>query len=382
MRNRPIRLAMAGGGEGSLIGPIHRMAAQLDGHYQLVAGALSSDLERARESGLRLGLPEDRAYADFRAMAEQESSRENGAEAVAVVTPNHLHHPMCMEFLGRGFDVMCDKPLSTSDEQAAELVQRVHESGRLFGVTYNYTGYPMVREAREMIREGELGELRLVMVEYVQDWLSLPLERKGHRQAEWRMDPKRAGKGGAVGDLGSHAHSLVEFVTGRRMEKLSADLHSVVPGRILDDNALIQFQLKGEIRGHMWLSQVAVGSRNGLRLRVYGDRAGLWWSQEDPGRLHFAPLGEHPQELAAGHPSLSHAAARSCRLPPGHPEGYLEAFANLYRDMAEQFWARQLCRKPNPAAMLLPTVEDGARGVRFVHAAVASSRAGRAWIEV
>ena len=381
MGEAPLRLGMVGGGRGAFIGGVHRLCARMDGEYELVAGALSSDPVRARESGADLLLAPDRIYTSFVEMAAAEAKRAEGIEVVSIVTPNDSHHAIARAFLDRGIDVICDKPMTTTVADALDLVQVVRRSGLIFGVTHNYTGYPMVRQAREMIAAGELGTIRVVQVEYVQDWLTTKLEDTGTKQAAWRVDPARAGARGCLGDIGTHAYNLAGFVTGLAPRELAADLSRFVPGRQLDDNVHILLRFENGARGMLWSSQVAPGNENGLRLRVYGDTGGLEWQQEHPNQVRFAPVGQAPRVLSRGGPTLGAAAARATRIPSGHPEGYLEAFANLYRDLAEQIRARRAKRKPDPAALLVPTVEDGAQGVKFIHAAVESSAQNGAWVD-
>jgi len=379
---RRLRLGMVGGGEGAFIGGVHRMAARLDDRWELVAGCFSRDAERGRRSAAMLGVAEDRAYGDWRDMARAEAARPDGIHAVAIVTPNASHHAIARAFLDAGTHVICDKPLCTTVEDARDLVRAVRETGRVFALTHNYTGYPMVRHARAMVEAGELGAIRVVQVEYPQDWLSTRLEETGQKQAAWRVDPAQAGPAGSLGDLGTHAHNLTEFVTGLRVEGVCAELTSFVPGRALDDNAQAMLRFAGGARGLLWASQVSPGNENALKLRVYGERGGLEWAQEQPNQLRVSPLGEAPRVLARGVGALSAAAAHATRIPAGHPEGYLEAFAQLYRDAAEQIAARLEGRQPDPASLLVPTVEDGARGVAFVTACVESSRRGGAWVGV
>ncbi len=378
---RPLRLGMVGGGRGAFIGAVHRLCARMDGQFELVAGALSSDAQRARDSGADLGLAPDRAYMSFAQMAAAEAKRPDGIEVVSIVTPNDSHHAIARAFLDRGIDVICDKPMTTTVEDALDLVQAVRRSGLVFGLTHNYTGYPLVRQAREMVAAGELGPIRVVQVEYVQDWLTTKLEDTGHKQAGWRVDPQRAGAGGCLGDIGTHAYNLADFVTGLHVRELAADLGRFVQGRRLDDNVHVLLRYESGVRGMLWASQVAPGNENGLRLRVYGETAGLEWSQEHPNQLRFALVGRPPQVLSRGGPSLGPAAARATRIPSGHPEGYLEGFANLYRDLAEQIRARRAKRAPDGQALLVPTVEDGARGVKFIAAAVESSAQNGAWVD-
>ena len=379
--NRPLRLGMVGGGRGAFIGGVHRLCARLDGEYELVAGALSSDPQRARESGADLGLAPERVYASFTDMAAAEARRPDGIEVVSIVTPNDSHHAIARAFLDRGIDVICDKPMTTTVEDALDLVQAVRRTGLIFGLIHNYTGYPMVRQAREMVVAGEVGALRVVQAEYVQDWLTTKLEDTGQKQAAWRVDPARAGAGGCLGDIGTHAYNLAGFVTGLEARELAADLSRFVPGRRLDDNVHILLRFDDGTRGMLWASQIAPGNENGLRLRIYGEKAGLEWSQEHPNQLRVAREGQPPQILSRGGSNLGPAAALATRIPAGHPEGYLEAFANLYHDLAEQIRARRAKRAPDPGALLVPTVADGARGVKFIAAAVESSARNGAWVD-
>jgi predicted dehydrogenase len=379
-RPRRLRLGMVGGGRGALIGAVHRLAARLDDHYELVAGAFSADPETARASARELGVADTRTYADFRQMATVEAGRDDGIDVVAIVTPNHLHHAVACAFLDAGIDVICDKPLCTSLADARDLEDRVARSRRVFVLTHNYAGYPLVREARARVQAGELGTIRVVQVEYAQDWLAARLEASGQKQASWRTDPARAGPGGCLGDIGTHAHHLAGFVTGLEVEELCASLSTFVEGRPLDDDAQILLRYQGGTRGMLWASQVAAGNENGLRLRVYGAKAGLAFEQENPNRLLLTPLGEPPRVITRGGPSTGPAAAHASRIPAGHPEGFLEGFANLYADAAELIRARIEGRAPDPAATLVPGVTDGVRGVAFIEAAVRSSRAGGTWV--
>lgn len=371
-----IRLGMVGGGTGAFIGEVHRIAARLDNRYELVAGAFSSDPERCKESGKQLGIPANRCYDDFATMAKKESKKKDGIEAVAIVTPNHLHHAPAKAFLEAGIHVICDKPLTTSLDDAKELQSLVEKSGQLFAVTYNYSGYPMVRQAREMVASGELGSIRVVQVEYPQDWLSTNLEASGQKQAAWRTDPARAGAGGSLGDIGTHAYHLTEFVTGLKVKSVLADLNAFVPGRKLDDNAQVLMHFNNGARGALWASQIAVGHENGLRLRIYGNKAGLEWFQEQPNQLRFSPLGEAPRIITRGSEAASDSATHATRIPGGHPEGFLEAFANLYRDFADQIEA---AREGKPSETLVPNINAGVQGVQFVETAVASAKNGSVW---
>src|SRR5256886_6507049 len=316
-----IRLGMVGGGRDAFIGAVHRIAARVDDQYVVVAGALSSDPTRARQSALELGLTPDRAYGDFKAMAAAEAAREDGIEAVAIVTPNHLHAPVATAFLQAGIHVICDKPLATTVPEARDLVRLTKQTGKLFAVTYNYTGYPLIRQARAMVAAGELGDIRVVQVEYAQDWLTERLEATGQKQAAWRTDPAQAGAGGALGDIGTHAYHLACLVTGLTLESVCADLTSFVPGRPLDDNAHILLRFDGGARGMLWASQVAPGNENGLRLRAYGTKGGLEWHQENPNELWWAPFGQPPRRLTRAGPRTGPAAARATRIPARPPEG-------------------------------------------------------------
>lgn len=378
--NRRLRLGMVGGGRGAFIGAVHRMAARLDDRYELVAGAFSADPQRSRDSGADLLLDPRRCYASVDEMARAESARPDRIDVAAIVTPNHLHHFAATKFLAAGCHVICDKPLTTSVADAIELVGSAERAQRLLAVTYNYSGYPLIRQAKEMIAAGELGELRLVQVEYAQDWLTTLLEAEGQKQAEWRSDPQRAGVAAAVGDIGTHAFHLAEFVSGLHVTQLAADLSTHVPGRKLDDNAQMLLRFANGARGALWVSQVAAGSENGLRLRIYGAKAGLDWSQEEPNHMRYAPYGQQPRLIARGGPGATPLAASAARIPAGHPEGYLEGFAQLYRDIADLIAAYDAKAAPPAGAQLVPTGKDGLRGVQFVHAAVDSSRRDAAWV--
>ena len=377
MHHAPIRLGMVGGGSGAFIGAVHRIAARLDGEFQLVAGALSSTPEKARASAQALGIA--RSYDDFAAMARAEARRRDGIEAVAIVTPNHMHTEPAIAFLKRGIHVICDKPLTATMAEARKLAKVAGRSDALFILTHNYTGYPMVRQARAMVAAGDLGALRLVQVEYAQEWLTEAAEKHGSKQAEWRTDPARSGAGGATGDIGTHAYNLACFVSGLTPEALAADLSSFVPGRALDDNAHVLLRFAGGARGMLWASQVAPGNENGLRLRLYGEKGGLEWAQEDPNRLWFTPFGEPRRLVTRNGAGAGPEAARVSRIPPGHPEGYLEAFANIYAEAARAIRARQTGEAP-PEGMVYPTLADGLAGMRFVEACVRSSQRNAAWV--
>jgi len=373
----PIRYGMVGGGQGAFIGGVHRIAARLDGEFTLVAGALSADPIRAAASAADLGLDPERSYASFAEMAKVEAARADGVEAVAIVTPNHMHFPVAEAFLNAGIHVICDKPLTSTLADAKKLAGIAKASGRLFILTHNYTGYPMVRQARQMVAEGLLGDLRLVQAEYAQDWLTEAVEETGQKQAAWRTDPAKTGAGGATGDIGTHAFNLARFVTGLTVDTLAADLQSFVPGRRVDDNAHVMLRFNGGARGMLWASQVAPGHENGLVLRVYGTKGGLEWAQEDPNYLWFTPFGQPRQRITRGGAGAGAAAARMSRIPPGHPEGYLEGFANIYAEAARAIRSART-GKPDPAA-IYPTIADGVEGVAFVAACVESSQNNAAW---
>ena len=374
----PISLGMVGGGQGAFIGGVHRIAARLDGAFRLVAGALSSDPARAQASGAELGLDPARIYDDFRQMAVREARRRDGIRAVAIVTPNHMHAAPAIEFLKRGIHVICDKPLTATMAEAKKLAKVAADSDALFILTHNYTGYPMVRQARALVARGDLGPIRLVQVEYAQDWLTQAVESK---QAEWRTDPARSGLGGALGDIGTHAFNLAGFVAGMEPEAIAADLSSFVPGRALDDNAHVMLRYAGGAKGLLWASQVAPGHENGLRLRIYGAAGGLEWAQEDPNRLWVTRYGEPKQLFTRGGAGTGPEAARLIRVPGGHPEGYLEAFASIYTEAAAAIRAHA-AGQPMPEGVEFPTLQDGLNGMRFVEACVQSSARNAAWVRL
>ena len=377
----PIRLGMVGGGQGAFIGAVHRMAARLDGHYEFCAGALSSDPERAIASARETGLAEDRSYATYTDMIAGEAAREDGIEVVAVVTPNHLHFPVASACLEAGFHVICDKPMTLTVDEARALRKLAESRDRILAVTYNYSGYPLIREARAMVRRGDVGTVRVVQGEYAQDWLSRDIESSGQKQASWRTDPARSGAGGCIGDIGTHIYQLISFVTGLETEALSADLATFVEGRRLDDNAHLLLRFRGGAKGMIWASQVAAGCENGLQLRVYGERGGLVWRQENPNELIFSPLGEAPRRLTRGGHGAGDAAARLTRVPSGHPEGYIEGFANIYSEIAAAIFAGREGRQVD-GRVVYPAGADGEKGVAFVEAAVRSSAAGATWVEI
>jgi predicted dehydrogenase len=379
---RRLRLGLVGGGRGSFIGATHRIAARFDDRFEIVAAALSSDPQLAAASARDLHLDPSRCYSSYRDLARAEAARADGAEVIAVAVPNHLHHPVAKACLEAGLDVICDKPLATSVAEAVDLVTTAEHAGRFLGVTYNYTGYPMVREARALVASGAIGAVRSVQVEFVLGWLSrLEEADPGSKQAAWRTDPERSGPSFVTADLGTHCIHLAEYVTGRKLMRLAADLATVVPGRRLEDDAELLLRFDNGARGVLWASMVAAGETVGFRLRVYGETGHLAWDQAYPNDLRLA-LADGVRILTRGGPGLSPAASRATRMVAGLPEGYYEAFAVLYADYAELITARREGRAPDPLATTAPTGSDGLEGCRFVEAALASHRAGGAWVEV
>ena len=380
-RGRRIRLGMVGGGQGAFIGAVHRIASRIDDKFELVAGALSSTPEKAKASAAEIGLDPERSYGSYEEMAKAEKAREGGIEAVAIVTPNHMHFPVAKTFLEAGFHVICDKPMTTTLEEARKLAGIAKASGKVFVLTHNYTGYPMIRQARAMVAAGELGEIRVVVAEYAQDWLAERAEDTGSKQAGWRVDPEKAGAGGAIGDIGTHAHNLACFVTGLKVEKLAADLTSFVPGRRLDDNASMMLRFAGGAKGSLWASQVAVGNENGLTPPCLRREGGLEWCQEEPNKLWYTPLGEPKRLLTRNGAGAGSAATAVSRIPAGHPEGYLEGFATIYAEAAELIRASDEGRAP-PEGIALPTIDDGVDGLAFIEACVRSSKEDGAWVSL
>jgi predicted dehydrogenase len=371
-----IKLGMVGGGNDAFIGGVHRIASRIDDRYELVAGALSSTPEKAQASGQALGIA--RVYDDFKQMAIREARLKNGIEAVSIVTPNHMHYAAAREFLKRGIHVICDKPLTSTLADARKLAIAAERSNALFVLTHNYTGYPMVRQAREMVARGEIGKIRVVQVEYPQDWLT---QQEDFKQAKWRTDPARSGAGGSTGDIGTHAHNLARFVTGLEVESLAADLDAFVPGRQVDDNGHIMLRFQGGAKGMLWCSQVAPGNENALRIRVFGEAGGLEWAQEDPNYLWHTPFGEPKRVITRNGSGAGDAATRISRVPPGHPEGYLEGFANIYSEAADAIVAHREGIEP-AAEVMYPTIKDGLKGVEFIDACVRSSARNAAWVKV
>lgn len=378
----PIRYGMVGGGQGAFIGGVHRIAARLDGEFELVAGALSSDPERARASGAELGLDPERTYTSFQEMAKAEAKRPDGIEVVSIVTPNHMHYPAAKAFLEAGIHVISDKPLTSNLADARKLAALVEKTGKVFVLTHNYTGYPMIRQAREMVQKGHLGELRVVQAEYPQDWLTEKAEDKGSKQAAWRTDPKQSGAGGSTGDIGTHAYNLARFVTGLELDSLSADLDAFVTGRVLDDNAHVMLRFKGGAKGMLWASQVAPGNENGLKLRVFGTKGGIEWTQADPNYLWYTPFGQPRQLITRAGAGAGPSAARVTRVPSGHPEGYLEGFATIYAEAAKAIRAARRKNGKPAKDVIFPTVQDGVEGVAFVEACVKSSKKNAAWTKL
>jgi predicted dehydrogenase len=389
--NSRIRFGMVGGGQGAFIGAVHRVAATMDFQAELVAGAFSAAPEKALASGRELGIAEGRNYRSWQEMAEREAALppEQRIECVSIVTPNASHYAIAKAFIGAGINVVCDKPLVTSSEQAEELVRLVKNSGVVFGVTYNYTGYPLVRRAAELVREGKLGKIRKIVVEYHQGWLSSKLEDAaavgpgvgGQKQAAWRTDPNQAGIGGAIGDIGSHAENLVSMVTGLKIRSLCADISTFIPGRRLDDDGAVLLRFEGGARGTLSVSQVCIGGENNLTLRVYGSEGSLAWRQENPNELFYTPANGARRTITRNGAEAGALAAEATRLPPGHPEGFYEAFANIYRGVFEAIRAKKEGRARKGLGREFPTVQDGARGVRFIEKVVESSQKG-GWVEV
>ena len=379
---RPLRLGMVGGGEGAYIGKIHRAAARLDGAFRLVAGAFDVDAARGHVFAAGQDIAPDRSYDDYIAMIAGEIGRSDRIDAVAICTPNHTHYPIARAFIEAGIDVICEKPLTATLDDAIALEALARSSGRFVGVTYTYSGYPMVHEARARVTAGQLGRIRTVQVDYPLEWMATAIETQGNAQAAWRTDPKKNGRGGSIGDIGTHAYHLAGFVSGLKLDSLTADLATFVEGRQLDDNAHVLLRYEGGARGLLWSSQVALGSSNGIRLRVFGEKGSLTWFQEQPNELVHAPLFGRTEVIKRGDETLSIAAQARTRTPPGHPEGYLEAFANLYAGFHEVICARREGRAPTAIGLDVPTAYDGLKGVAFVDAVVDSAEAtDQPWIK-
>lgn len=383
MTGRKLRFGMVGGGRGAFIGAVHRIAAQMDGQAELVAGAFSSDPQRSRDSAADLFVSAERAYGSYRDMAVAEAARPPGErlDFVVIVTPNDQHFPAATLFLEHGFNVVCDKPVTLTLAEARTLRETVVRSGKMFVLTHNYTGNAMVKQARALVRGGDLGMLRKVVVEYSQGWLASDIESSGHKQASWRTDPARSGQAGCMGDIGVHAENLARYVTGLRITELCAELTTFVPGRRLDDDGNLLLRFEGGARGVLHSSQIAVGEENKLSLRVYGSEASLEWQQEHPNELVVKYLDRPREILRRGNGYIGEGAQRVTRIPAGHPEGYLEAFANLYRE-AFRAIAAEVAGEPPPDDLDLPGIDDGVASMAFIDAAVASARQGAAWVRI
>lgn len=379
--NRKLRYGMVGGGPGAFIGAVHRTAAALDGMMELVAGAFSSNPEKSRQMGAELLLDPRRVYGSYQEMVEREAALppDERIDFVAIVTPNHMHFPVAKAFIEAGFHVVCDKPMTTTLEDAEALCRLVARHSVVFALTHNYTGYPMVKQARAMVQAGEIGTVRKIVVEYPQGWLARPIEREGQKQAAWRTDPKQAGAG-ALGDIGSHAENLARYITGLEMEALCADVHTFVEGRAIDDDVSMLIHYAGGARGILHATQVAVGEENNLNIRVYGTEGSLQWFQEHPNELYHRPFGRPARVLRRGNDYLSDIARHNTRLPSGHPEAFFEAFANIYRNAGRTIAARLAGTEPHPFDLDFPTVQDGAVGVHFILTALESGRR-RAWVD-
>ena len=378
-----LQMGLVGGGEGSFIGAVHRMAAELDGRIQLTCGAFSSDPAKSRRAGVDLyGIDAARSYGSYAELMAGEAARPAGdrMDLAVIATPNHTHFPIAKAALEAGFHVMSDKPVTFDLAEAKELAQLVEGTGLVFGLTHNYTGYPMVKEARHLVRSGAFGTVRRVVVEYIQGWLAVREEAAGNKQAEWRTDPARSGAAGCMGDIGTHGENLAEYVTGLKIESLCADLTTFVPGRQLEDDGNVLLRFENGAKGVLFASQIAVGEENGLRLRVYGETGGLEWRQMEPNSL-IVRWPDRPYEVRrTGGPGVSEAAADATRLPAGHPEGFLEAFALLYRNFADTLLAQRAGRKPSEQNLDFPTIADGVRGMAFIETVVASAKAGATWL--
>ncbi len=377
---KKLRLGMIGGGQGAFIGGVHRIASRIDDRYELVAGCLSSTAEKALSSAKEVGIDLSRSYPDFKTMAEEESKRKDGIEVVSIVTPNHMHASPSIEFLKKDIHVICDKPMTATMNEALEICEVVKNSKANFFLTHNYSGYPVIREMKRLVYEGKIGKVRVVKGSYLQGWLANKEEENGLKQAEWRTDPKRSGGGGCIGDIGTHAFNLIRFITGLEIEELSADIHTFVKGRLLDDNAQIMLRFKGGAKGALWSSQVAVGNENNLKIRIYGENGGIEWRQEDPNYLYYTEFGHPTQRVTRGSGNVSKEAKDVTRIPPGHPEGYLEGFANIYNDVYKKLYAQINNQNYDDSNDCYPTINDGVEGMRFIEIALESSKNNGKWI--
>ena len=376
---KKLRLGMIGGGQGAFIGAVHRIASRIDDRYELVAGCLSSTAEKALISAKEIGIDPDRSYPDFQTMANLESSREDGIDVVSIVTPNHMHASPSIEFLKKGIHVICDKPLTATMEEADELYSVVKKSDAHFFLTHNYSGYPVVREMKRLVKEGVIGKVRVLKGMYLQGWLTNKEEDKGLKQAEWRTDPSRSGSAGGVGDIGSHTMHLLEFVSGHKLQSVAADLSTFVKGRKLDDDASILIRMDKEVKGSLWISQVAVGEENNFKISIYGEKGALHWAQENPNYARLSIHGELDQIITRAGPIHKETSMANVRIPPGHPEGYLEGFAQIYTDAADVI---QGSEKSKQLLDILPNVEDGLHIMKFINAAVESSINNSKWIDI
>lgn len=379
--NRKLRMGMVGGGKDAFIGAVHRIAAAIDGEIELVCGAFSSNPEKSKASGEALYLPSDRVYGDFKEMIEKEKNLPEGdrMDFVAIVTPNVMHFPPAKMALENGFPVICDKPVTFNLQEAKELKKIVDKTGLTFALTHNYTGYPMVRQARDMVKEGKFGKVRKIVVEYPQGWLATKAENTNNKQASWRADPKQAGISNCMGDIGTHAENLAEFITGLKITEMCADLASVVEGRELDDDGNVLLRFEGGVKGILYASQISVGEENALAIRVYGEKGSIEWHQMEPNTLLVKWLDQPTQIYRTNTPFVSKSSAASARIPAGHPEGYLEAFANIYKNFAMTLRARMQGKEPDPIYLDFPTIDDGVRGMAFIENVVASDKSSEKW---
>ena len=374
-----IRIGMIGGGDGAFIGSIHRIATRIDDGFELVAGALSADPVRALTSARRLGISQERSYSSFAIMARQEKQRNDGIQAVVIVTPNHMHYPVAKVFLEQGIHVICEKPITKDLNEALALQALVTKSNVFFALTHNYTAYPLVRHAKHLVDTGILGKLRVIQAEYAQDWLSENIEVNDNKQAQWRTDPEKSGKAGCLGDIGSHVFNLACFISSQKVLQVSAELTTFVSGRRVDDNVHAMLRFDGGAKGMLWSSQVALGCENSLKIRIYGEKAGVEWAQESPNELWLSMFGEPTQKITrAGH-GAGAEANRLSRLPAGHPEGYLEGFANLYVDIASAIHAIEAGADSSAVQGLIPSIDDGVEGMKFITAVLESSARDSAW---
>ena len=380
---RKLRMGMIGGGKGAFIGSIHRMAANMDGLIELCCGSFSSNPETSQLSGSALFLPQDRIYPSYKEMFEKEKllPADKRMDFVTIVTPNHAHFAPAMVALESGFHVIIEKPMTLTLDEAKKLKQKVEETGLLLCLTHTYSGYPMVKQARQMVANGEIGKVRKIMVEYIQGWLSEPSEKEGNAQAEWRTDPEKSGIAGAMGDIGTHAAHLAEYISGLKITALCADLNIVVPGRRLDDDGNVLLKFENDVSGTLTATQIAAGEENNLRIKIYGEKGGLEWQQQEPNTL-LAKWLHKPTEIlraGAGNNSLSSFATHNCRTPGGHPEGYIEAFANIYRNFGLTLQSKIEGKTPTPEMLDFPGAEDGVRGMAFIENVVASGKSTEKW---